>query len=84
MNDAYIINDFLSKGAQHGLLPKARLTQREERPSSKQMGTRSGGGLGYGPTSGPKIAITNTSLTSVHLDTRGLWVREMNKASQCP
>ena len=39
MNDAYIINDFLLKGAQHGLLPRARLAQDVEWPSSKQMGT---------------------------------------------
>lgn len=43
MNDAYIINDFLFQGAQHGLLPGARLTREdEERLSSKQMGTQSG------------------------------------------
>lgn len=41
MNDAYIINDFLSKGAQHNLLPRVRSAEAEKQLSSKQMGTQS-------------------------------------------
>jgi hypothetical protein len=73
MNGAYIINDFLSKGAQHGLLPRARLTRDEERPSSKQIGDTEWKrpGLGYSPTSGPVISLTDAPLTSAYLTLRG-------------
>lgn len=85
MNDAYIINDFLSEGTRRGLLPGARVTQDEERPSSKQMGTQSGRRRAWGmvlPQALRFLSLLNT-LTSASLDTQGLWAIEMNMTIHC-